>query len=182
MSLSAQIIKTEGDYFIIPEKDNMRFEFWDEYVSYDMEMNLLGKIPWHSYIRQIVGEKNHIIVLHRPPNDAGRTFVTIYDPSFKILQKQEFKGTVEDVMTTDDFFILKMRDRYWGPINLVSFNWDFEELGRIKQTKFIREVHLGRNHIILKESNGKFRSRYYLRSYDSTFKLVGERERKHESY
>lgn len=180
---TGQIIRTEGDYIIIPEKDNMRFEFWDEYVSYDLEMNTLGKMPWHSYIRQIIGEKEHILVLHRAPNDAGNAYVTVYDKRFNILKKKTYKrGAVEEIMATDDFFIVRMREKYWGPIYLVAYNWEFEELGRIQKTKFMKEYHLIRDNIVIKESDGRFRSRYYLRCYDSSFKLIGERERKHESY
>ncbi len=174
-----EIIKTEGDYVITLEKDNIRFEFWDEYVSYDANLNRLGAMKWNSNIRTVLGEKENIVTLFRYANDAGKAYVTVFDKSFNVLNKKEYKkGTVEELQSTENFFMVRMRERYWGPIFIEIYDWDFNLLGRMQTDRFVKNVYLLNNNIIIKRTVRKSIN-CEIKSYDAQFNEIGSRRCRH---
>lgn len=174
-----EIIRTEGDYVIVLEKDNIRFEFWDEYVSYDKNMERLGAMKWHSNIRTVIGEKENILALYRYANDAGNAYVTVFDKSFNVKEKKVYKkGTVEGIQATEDFFMVRMRERYWGPIFLELYDWDFNLLGRMETDRFIKEVYLMNDHVVVKRSVRRSLN-CEIMSYDKQFNEIGSRRCRH---
>jgi len=174
-----EMIRTEGDYVIVLEKDNIRFEFWDEYVSYDANMNRLGAMKWHSNIRQVIGEKEHILTLYRYANDAGTARVTVFDKNFNVLEKKAYKkGTVEGIKATDNFFMVQRREKYWGPIFYEIYDWEFNQLGRLQTDRFVKEVYLMNNHIVIKRSVRNSLN-CEIKSYDAQFNELGSRRCRH---
>jgi len=174
-----EVFRTEGDYVIILEKDNLRFEFWDEYVSYDKNMNKLGAMKWNQNIRQIIGEKNNILTLFRYANDAGTAHVTVFDKQFNVLKKKEYKkGTLEGIQATDGFFMVRRRERYWGPIFLEIYDWEFNQLGRMETDRFVKDVYLMDNHIVIKRSVRRSLNCEII-SYDPQFNEIGSRRCRH---
>jgi len=161
--------------FIVAYEQYSTSAFDGYLVSYDLELNILGRTDFAIQDRFYYYTSNHIFLYSK--NTFGTNgFIYKYDKYFNLVKKIKLrKGNVSWVKFQEDYFLVKILVGL--KISYVTYNHNLEIIGEIKLPMRFRYAGKNETAIIFTEAKSPGIVTKKIHLYDRTLQLINSTDR-----